>query len=291
MFNNIQLKHIISLNGKMKKVERHSQEWYDRRMTSFGGSEMSKVICEIPTWKDIKLNNNNNNNNNKNSNEFCLWGLMFEEIAITHILKSHATLSYAFSETLFDTRLPISYSPDGFLYDNDNLYLVEIKCPFYRSILLPIKDDYIYQIQTGMYICNVPSCKFFQFDFVICFKEQLLPIHLFDFNLYAHHRKWKVLHTKPILKGYYIFKETDKIKGPKDIGQDIKLLNELDTVNKETYVFKIMDEIEIPKFTAPYLCWKLLDYNEQQVEKIHDFITSKEQCIWKEFKTLINSKI
>lgn len=278
-FSNIQLKHIISLNSKMKKIERHSPEWFQRRLSSFGGSEMSKVLCEKPCWKESKMTNT--------SNEFCLWGLMFEEIAIEYVLKKLPGISFAFSETLFDTRLPISYSPDGFLYDDKYLYLVEIKCPFYRSIYLEIKPEYFSQVQTGMYICNVKTCKFFQFDFVVCGRSDMLANKVFYFNRYAHHRKYKNLHKRPVMKGIFLFKENDEVKGEVDVGTDIKLLNKLDTKNK-IVIIKDVDDNDIPEtFGCPYLCWKLLDYNIQDVERIPDYITSREDDIWKEFKILV----
>ena len=279
-FNNYRMKHIIYLNSKMKAMERHSVDWYERRLTTFGGSEISKVLSDPPKWKASKLENANT------TNEFCLWGLMFEEVAIENVLKKHPQMSFGFSETLFDTRLPISYSPDGFLYDDKQIFLIEIKCPYYRRIECPMKEEYYAQVQTGMYVCNLDSCLFYQFQFVVCQPKHMDPKTPFDYHRSVHYRKWTPLQEFPVLKGYFIFEETKEVEGPINVGDDIKILMKLDTVHKTTQILDMKDEVNIV-FTKPFLCFKLLTYKIDDIKRCHHFIESREDKIWQEFQLLI----
>lgn len=292
-FKNYKIHHILNLSNKTIKIQKHTREWHLRRMTSFGCSEMNKVICDKPCWRALKVfpplapvvNN---------QNAYCIWGNMFEDIAIKHVLRTIPNYTFSYCDTLFDTRLPISCSPDGFMHNDKEQFLVELKCPILRSIKSAIKQDYIAQIQTGMYVCNIFKTKFFQFRFVVCSMKHLSSKYPFHYKLdFIYPHRYEKLSTFPILKGYFVFDETDTLKGPVDISGNIHLLTELNIETRKIYVFHMNDPdahvIPSKGFTTPYLCFKLLEFNEQIISYIPNFVTQYEDKIWEQYKLLINT--
>ena len=116
------------------------------------------------------------------NNVACAWGNLFEPIARKYFEKKHSvsvfghTLSLNLSENdpLFGK---VTCSPDGYFLNSDNeLVLLEFKCPFKREIARKsIPSYYRNQIQTGL-VLN--KGLFVDNQFRICSLQQIGPSSL-----------------------------------------------------------------------------------------------------------------
>ena len=117
-------------------------------------------------------------------NVACAWGNLFEPIARKYFEKKHSvsvfghTLSLSLSENgpLFGK---VTCSPDGYFLNSDNeLVLLEFKCPFKREIARKrIPSYYREQIQTGLALSgeSVNKGLFVDNQFRICSLQKIKP--------------------------------------------------------------------------------------------------------------------
>ena len=118
------------------------------------------------------------------NNVACAWGSLFEPIARKYFEKKHSvsvfghTLSLNLSENdpLFGK---VTCSPDSYFLNSDNeLVLLEFKCPFKREIAKNrIPSYYRDQIQTGLALSGESISKglFVDNQFRICSLQQIEP--------------------------------------------------------------------------------------------------------------------
>lgn len=247
-------------------------------MTTIGGSEVGKLINDgADKFVDYKIHNQ--------SNYFCIWGQLFEPVAIQWIKNNCIKYDFASCDTIFDSRLPISFTPDGFLYTDDLLFLVEIKCPFYRSIYSDVLDTYLAQLRLGMEILNIKMSKLFRFQFRACCQLDLTKKHIFNFNRKTHRCRFQFIHKLPIMAGYFTFDDISDVKSPVDLSVNIDLLEKIDIKScKTTYVSP--DDFVPIDFDKPFLCWKLFDCVENDVSPDSSFLTKNSDIIWDAYKKL-----
>ena len=118
------------------------------------------------------------------NNVACTWGSLFEPIARKYFKKKHSvsvfghslSLNLAENDPLFGK---ITCSPDGYFLNSDNeLVLLEFKCPFKREISKNcIPSYYRDQIQTGLALSgeSVKKGLFIDNQFRICSFQQIEP--------------------------------------------------------------------------------------------------------------------
>lgn len=292
-----QVQHLLELTQKYKKLEKLTPEWFEVRKRVFGGSELYKtlttakigdrVIGETP--KHMELDNDEKPpKDDVPQSVYCIWGNLFESVAITFIGKIFSRYIYTNMDTLYDTRLPVVYTPDGILHNENEIYLVEIKCPFMRNIEKPIKHEYMVQIQTGMYVTNIPSTKFFQFNFKCCLDEDMHPDKPFSYFRKPHKERFKLLKQLPILKGYFLF-TGEKNFCAVNVAADVSALTTIDITKREVYVLKLKEEM--PKdLQYPYLCWKLIGFTTKDIPYNKELFQDLEKLIWEKYDNLIKTK-
>ena len=118
------------------------------------------------------------------SNVACAWGSLFEPIARKYFEWKHyvsvfghtVSLNFAENDPLFGK---VTYSPDGYFLNSDNeLVLLEFKCPFKREIAINrIPSQYRDQIQTDLALSgeSVNKGLFVDNYFRICSLKQIGP--------------------------------------------------------------------------------------------------------------------
>ena len=118
------------------------------------------------------------------NNVASTWGSLFEPIARKYFEKKHSVSVFGHSLSL---NLPendplfgkITCSPDGYFLNSDNeLVLLEFKCPFRRDIAKNrIPSYYVGQIQTGLALSgeSVNRGPFVDNQFRICSFQQIEP--------------------------------------------------------------------------------------------------------------------
>jgi len=152
-----------------------STNWLIARKNRFGGSEVYRALHG--KIKDIIQDKSNlKDKNEMNMNINCAFGHTFEIVAkyYLNIVKGHNIHEFG---AIPCANLPIAYSPDGIILNEitDDLILLEIKCPIFRNPVnnKPIKEEYLYQIQTGMFILPCDHTAFIEFKFRKCSREQI----------------------------------------------------------------------------------------------------------------------
>ena len=175
------LKYLQNCYGSLPK--QGTSDWMKMRENRLGGSEIYKFINtkRMSTFKKNRL---------KRINNVCTWwGLSFEVIA-KDVLNMKGYTIYDFG-SLPSCTLPMAYSPDGFIVDNNELVLLEIKCPIYRHIKLetPIKPEYSAQVQAGMKITPADITWFCRFLFRKCSVNQIDILRAYDRKF--HHECYK----------------------------------------------------------------------------------------------------
>lgn len=138
--------------------------WLNYRKQRIGGSEIGKLVYKK---KDKKKKYSNIMSDE--GRIFTSWGNNFEIVAKKWIEFKERTKIYEIG-SIPSSKFPVAYSCDGLIIKENDLWLLEIKCPFMRNITArtPIKKDYKYQIQTGMSILPCDVCMFIEFKFRKC---------------------------------------------------------------------------------------------------------------------------
>lgn len=95
------------------------------------------------------------------------WGVMFEPVANAIYSKRLGVEVHEFGLLRHPTISHIGASPDGI---NDMGVMLEIKCPYSRSIDGTVPSAYVAQIQCQLDVCGLDECDFFQCEF-----EELPP--------------------------------------------------------------------------------------------------------------------
>jgi hypothetical protein len=275
----LKIHHFLDLNRKTKKVDKYSEEWYERRKTCIGGSNMYKVVIRgmLPA-PDVK-------------NYYCAWGNLFENVAIYYIKRFlYPDRSYTSVDTVYDSKLPVGYSPDGFLSNKKQIDLLEIKCPFMRSIHKDITPDYYAQVQTGMYVFGVENTKFIQFQFRCCTKEQLTRNKVFEYNRKLHKSRFQLYSHLPYYYGFFVFPETEEIKGAYDVTNNMDLLCQFETMKRPDVYMQRSFYDDVPQFDRPYMCWKLMDFKIKDIPENKKVIEAMKPTIWKRYENMLETR-
>lgn len=159
-----------------------SQAWLQGRLTRFGGSEIGQVVKSLKSSNKLveaKISKK------YISNLYCWWGHLFEVIA-KHYLKVEKKIEIHEFGAIPSSDYPVAYSPDGVFIKENDLWLLEIKCPFLRDVheRATIKEDYKFQVQMGMQILPCNKTAFMQFKFRRCSHYDLKINGAYDRNFH-----------------------------------------------------------------------------------------------------------
>lgn len=150
-----------------------SESWIKGRRTRFGGSEINRVIGTNKTSSKLIKDKVDQV---FISNLYCWWGNTFEPIAKEYLLFKFNYIIEEFG-AIPSSNFPVAYSPDGVFINpvDDDLWLLEIKCPFLRNLdeESVVPKNYISQVQMGMQILPCTKSLFSQFKFRLCKLEHI----------------------------------------------------------------------------------------------------------------------
>src|SRR5690242_20149066 len=109
-----------------------SIHWLQGRKFCFGGSELGTVLNhdKNQTFDALIKKKFFEQNILKDETE---WGKLFEPVAKLFIEKQKNIQIHEFG-SIPHSYYPIAYSPDGLFVENNDLTLLEIKCPFTRQL-------------------------------------------------------------------------------------------------------------------------------------------------------------
>jgi len=148
---------------RLPKVEQRSQEWHDLRKGLVTASEWAQALGagKFATQKDFYKKKCGYEQIAFNPGEAPLkWGTMYEDVAVNIYKHRYGYSMYEFGLIPHPTIQHFGASPDGI---NDFGVMVEIKCPYRRKITGEVPQQYYYQIQGQLSVCNLSEC-----DYVEC---------------------------------------------------------------------------------------------------------------------------
>jgi putative phage-type endonuclease len=283
------LKKNIDTLEKLKKIpqmKQRSLEWYEARKNMITASDMAEALNKgkFGTQKNliikkvtnlVNVSDLNKNNNKKEYIAPLQWGIKYEDVACNiYKLKNYVDVNEF--GLLKHHNKDITYfgaSPDGI---SELGIMLEIKCPYKRKIDGNIPEQYYYQIQGQLDVCNLNECDYLECKFVEYNSE-------IDFlNDRAHHE----LTLENINSFTQDYREKGIIICYKNVDEDkmdYKYLysnlkdTEEDMINWKKKQIKKFD-IDID-YEINY--WKLDTYEVQRVKKDKIFIKEKLQQVKK----------
>jgi putative phage-type endonuclease len=152
--------------GKLQRlpvVEQRSAEWHSMRKGLVTASEFAQALgkAKFGTQKDFYKKKCGYEQTVFNPGEAPLkWGTMYEDVAVEIYKHRYGYEFYNFGLISHPTVKHFGASPDGI---NDFGIMVEIKCPYRRKITGEVPQQYYFQIQGQLSVCELKEC-----DFVEC---------------------------------------------------------------------------------------------------------------------------
>lgn len=283
------LKKNIDTLEKLKKIpqiKQRSLEWYEARKNMITASDMAEALNKgkFGTQKNliikkvtnlVNVSDLNKNNNKKEYIAPLQWGIKYEDVACNiYKLKNYVDINEF--GLLKHHNKDITYfgaSPDGI---SELGIMLEIKCPYKRKIDGNIPEQYYYQIQGQLDVCNLDECDYLECKFVEYNSEN-------DFlNDRAHHE----LTLENINSFTQDYREKGIIICYKNVDEDKMDYKYLYSNLKDTEEDMISwKKNQIKKFDIDIdyeiNYWKLDTYEVQRVKKDKIFIKEKLQQVKK----------
>jgi putative phage-type endonuclease len=154
-------------------MKQRSEEWYNARKNMITASDMAQALNEgkFGNQKELMIKKINNLRNIKEENKSIeyiaplQWGIKYEDVACSIYESKNNTKIIEFG-LLKHYNKDITYfgaSPDGI---SELGVMLEIKCPYKREINGVIPNQYYYQIQGQLDVCNLEECDYLECKFV-----------------------------------------------------------------------------------------------------------------------------
>jgi len=262
--------------------------WLEGRASQFGGSEVAALLGENP-YQTMNEMVQNKTSNTRHESVACCFGRLFEPVC-KQVLEMLKDWKIEEISCIKSSQFPIAYSPDGVVIDDQQLMLLEIKCPMMRNDLNKIPEYYLPQVKTGMAIMPVDGCYFIQARFRLCSMQ-----HLDDssrYNRYFHAESAKNVPAKvPIVKGliYWEPRPHDiSAHALKDMGgltPDYKHKLLVLPSYRNAKIFLNPETKDIPE-TGIALPFKLFDLQIETVARDPNYLVDNMELIWNGYAEL-----
>ena len=150
---------------EIPKIEQKTTEWYEARHNLITASDFAQALGKgkFGTQRQLIAKKvEPNTDTSKTSNVFFEWGNLFEPVACMVYSKMHGTDVNEFGLLKHPRCDFFGASPDGI---TDDGVMLEIKCPLKRKITGDIPEQYYYQIQGQLDVCDLDVCDYFECEF------------------------------------------------------------------------------------------------------------------------------
>lgn len=145
----------------LPKLEQRTPLWYEKRSGMITASDYAQAINKgkFGTQRDFFAKKCGYEVDNFDSTMAPLvWGIRYEQVAIDAYSKKNAGLRvHEFGLLEHPDMGFLGASPDGI---TDTGVMVEIKCPYRRKINGIVPQQYYYQVQGQLDVCNLEECDF-----------------------------------------------------------------------------------------------------------------------------------
>jgi putative phage-type endonuclease len=152
------------MNLKKNTIVSQTKEWYEIREKKISATNISTIIGINHYKNKEELLNDKIYGLDKIDNIYTKHGNKFEDITI-NILENK--LNIEIQDVGFKLSKKYNFlgaTPDGITIYNNEICLVEIKCPFSRKISGIPSFDYYCQMQTQMEVFEIEKCLFYECD-------------------------------------------------------------------------------------------------------------------------------
>ena len=162
------LRNVLRLESD-KIGEQKSQSWLDWRKDKITGTDMSKIYSKSDNPKDMhellekKLGFVRTP---FEGNVATDHGNFYEDVAIKAYEIITGNTVELFNGMRHKDCKHIGMSPDGVVFKEDEIILIEVKCPYSRKIDEKIATGYKFQMQCGMAVLNSWGAKNVKTHFV-----------------------------------------------------------------------------------------------------------------------------
>jgi putative phage-type endonuclease len=160
------LSYIQQLNKllELPLIKQRTTEWYEARKTRLTASDLDEAIKPSNNRLAMKKAGIIEDTTNYNTLAPLKWGTMFEAMAIRSYSQERDDITvHEFGLIKHPFLENFGASPDGI---NDLGIMIEIKCPYSRSIIdNSIPNKYYKQIQGQLAVCELEECDYVECDF------------------------------------------------------------------------------------------------------------------------------
>lgn len=279
MFKSIGDAKLYYLKKNYDQLARQGSEaWFEGRRTRFGGSEIGTVVSASKGLENFCINKVKAKTF---LNLYCWWGTEFENVAKKYYEYKHTLKIHEFG-AIPSSNFPVAYSPDGVIVMNNDLYLIEIKCPFLRHLNTEtkIQKNYALQVQMGMQIIPCDQTIFLQFKFRKCSYEELFKPGQYDKKFHNEHEK-DLEEQIEIFSGAF-FWETNNF-----IQEKVHKFHKPSNVYLSFYDKAFYKQINL-KDKGYVMYFKCLYIKEDVIVKDPTFDKQYQDILWQNYNVLIN---
>jgi putative phage-type endonuclease len=155
---------------KIPTIEQRSPEWYEIRNNLITASDMGQAlgVGKFGKVRDLYVKKSGYEDVPFGTFPALEWGVRFEAVATRIYEKRQNTHINEFGLVQHPTVSFYGASPDGI---TDNGVMLEIKCPYKRKIDGHIVDQYYFQMQGQLEVCDLDECDFLECAFQEYFDE------------------------------------------------------------------------------------------------------------------------
>lgn len=160
------------------QIPQRSEEWYRQFGKVLTASEFSALFSFNKRRKDLVYSKANPPSEQQSFRHACPtdemnaigWGIRFEPVIKQLLEYRDKCKIYEPGRLSHPTNTHLAASPDGLILNSANPdqigRLVEIKCPYSRSIGKEIPSDYWIQMQIQMEVTDIDECEYVECDLV-----------------------------------------------------------------------------------------------------------------------------
>ncbi|ETO12463.1 hypothetical protein RFI_24907 [Reticulomyxa filosa] len=208
---------------------------------------------------------------------YCMWGKWFEQVTKDYLKAIYGYEIHEFS-AIPCARIPVAYSPDGLFIKDNECWLLEIKCPFLKT--KPKIDNYMDQIQAGLYILPVKKCLLCMIIFRKCYAAQLMTKRVFDCHFHMPWFESSIYRPKSKMDEKFVgFLWWDALELQEKIEEKPYDKAHIGTVPE------IMEKLSELK-NGSFMCFKCFDIQEEVIE-IYS-LEKEEDFLWDQYNEFIN---
>jgi putative phage-type endonuclease len=246
----------------LPKLEQRTPLWYETRNNMITASDFAQAVNKgkFGTQKDFYAKKCGYEPDKFDQTMPALiWGIKFEQVANdAYSMKNSGMIVHEFGLIQHPEFSWLGASPDGI---TETGIMLEIKCPYKRKITGEIPEQYYYQIQGQLDVCDLDECDYLECEFLQYYDRGEFVTHFNDNENF---------------KGIIV----ETMSEPKYMYVDPKLWFDCDA--QLTWLDDVCAKIEVKALTF----WQLNTYSVSRVYKDAAFVETMYDQLSKVWETV-----